>query len=245
MPCLHVFPSKHSSSTPGACWLFPNWQRVSDTLPRHGVEPVRAEALARAEPQVKFAIDSSLASDPVNRSEALERLSGRSARHGGGAASHSHALTPNTSCTRITPSNNLWEQVPADVVAALGRLRALGLKLAIASNANGSLSTARSPALASSPFFDTICDSHLEGVEKPQPRFFRIVLERSRSQAETTLHVGDLYHVDIVGARNTGIAGDAAGPARPLRRLRCGRVRSLDELVDRLELPPGTPDACT
>ena len=53
--------------------------------------------------------------------------------------------------------------------------------------------------------FHTICDSCVEGVEKPDPRFFRIALERAGAAAESTMHVGDLYHVDVVGARNAGL----------------------------------------
>ena len=215
----------------GGVLVFPNWQRVSDTLARHGVS-VRAEALARAEPQVKFAIDSSLRTTPSTDSKRwsgyLEGvLDTAEVARSQSRADAEHELYA------YHAEHNLWEHVPADVVAALGRLRTLGLKLAIASNANGSLHRAFA-RLGLAPFFDTICDSHLEGVEKPDPRFFRIVLERSRSQAETTLHVGDLYHVDVVGARNTGMQAMLLDQHDLYGDFDVDRVRSLDELVDRL-----------
>ena len=40
----------------------------------------------------------------------------------------------------------------------------------------------------------------------PDPRFFDIALERSGARRETTIHVGDLYHVDVVGARALKLA---------------------------------------
>jgi putative hydrolase of the HAD superfamily len=84
-------------------------------------------------------------------------------------------------------------------------------------------------------FFTTICDSHLEGVEKPDPRFFQAVLEQSGSRPETTLHVGDLYHVDVVGARNTGLQAMLIDPQDLYGSYDVARVRTLDELVDRLD----------
>jgi putative hydrolase of the HAD superfamily len=50
-----------------------------------------------------------------------------------------------------------------------------------------------------------ICDSHVEGVEKPDRRFFEILVSRAGGRPETTLHVGDLYHVDVLGARGAGL----------------------------------------
>ena len=75
--------------------------------------------------------------------------------------------------------HNLWEFVPADVVPALQRLSTLGLKLVVVSNANGVLQRAFD-RLGLTQYFDCICDSCIEGVEKPDPRFFQIALESLR-----------------------------------------------------------------
>ena len=100
--------------------------------------------------------------------------------------------------------HNLWEHVPPDVQPALERLRSHGVKLAVVSNANGVVKRVfeRTGLFR---YFDVICDSFVEGVEKPDPRFFPLVLERTGSRAETTVHVGDLYYVDVVGARRAGL----------------------------------------
>jgi FMN phosphatase YigB (HAD superfamily) len=82
--------------------------------------------------------------------------------------------------------------------------------------------------------FQLICDSFLEGVEKPDPRFFQIALERSGGLRETTMHVGDLYHVDVVGARNAGLRAALLDAADLYSGYECVRVRTLPALVDLL-----------
>jgi FMN phosphatase YigB (HAD superfamily) len=81
--------------------------------------------------------------------------------------------------------------------------------------------------------FDHVLDSADEGVEKPDPRFFRIALERSGSTPAATIHVGDLYHVDVVGARNAGLRGVLLDEADLRPDADCPRVRTLGELVER------------
>jgi FMN phosphatase YigB (HAD superfamily) len=71
-------------------------------------------------------------------------------------------------------------------------------------------------------------------VEKPDPRFFRIALERSGASPESTIHVGDLYYVDVVGARNAGLRGVLLDEANLRPDADCPRVRSLDHLVRRI-----------
>ena len=50
-----------------------------------------------------------------------------------------------------------------------------------------------------------VIDSALVGYEKPDPRIFAAALERTGADPDRTLHIGDLYHADVVGARTAGI----------------------------------------
>jgi putative hydrolase of the HAD superfamily len=127
-------------------------------------------------------------------------------------------------------ASNLWEYVPPDVGPALEALRARGLRLVVVSNANGTL-LAHMDRLGLTSRFDCILDSADEGVEKPDPRFFDIALARSGARKETTIHVGDLYHVDVVGARRAGLRAVLLDEANLRPDADCPRVRSLDELV--------------
>jgi putative hydrolase of the HAD superfamily len=80
-----------------------------------------------------------------------------------------------------------------------------------------------------------VLDSNDEGVEKPDPRFFEIALARSGARRETTIHVGDLYHVDVVGARAAGLRGVLLDEAGLYPDADCPRIQSLGELADRIE----------
>ena len=100
--------------------------------------------------------------------------------------------------------NNLWEHVEPDVIPALAALRDRGLRLVVVSNANGRLRHLFD-RVDLTKWFDHVLDSHEWGVEKPNPRLFELALEQSRADAARTIHVGDLYHVDVIGARNAGL----------------------------------------
>ncbi len=125
---------------------------------------------------------------------------------------------------------NLWEVVPPDVPPALEALR-LRYRLGVISNSNGTVrEKLRRVGLAG--FFDPIVDSHEEGVEKPDPRLFRIALERAGAAPERSAHVGDFYHVDVTGARAAGMEAVLLDPGgahadKPVRR-----IKSLRELVE-------------
>lgn len=67
-----------------------------------------------------------------------------------------------------------------------------------------------------------VVDSHLEGVEKPDPAIFRIALERMGVAPGRAVYVGDLRSVDEAGARAAGMHfvlldpfGDYAGEHTP------------------------------
>ena len=111
------------------------------------------------------------------------------------------------------------------------------------SNANGTLHRAFD-RLGLTTSFDVIFDSHSEGVEKPDPRFFQIALERSGADAATTMHVGDLYHVDVAGARAAGLTPALLDVGGLYPDCDCLRVRSLTELVERAGASSAGLQAC-
>jgi HAD superfamily hydrolase (TIGR01549 family) len=215
----------------GGVLVFPNWQRVNDTLARHGVR-VSADALIAAEPKAKFAIDESIRHAESTDSQRAWMYMELVLEQAGLQLNDATAAALRE-LRSYHAEHNLWESVPDDVVPALERLSALDLRLVVVSNANGVLHQ-MFDRVGLAPFFDCICDSYREGVEKPDPRFFQIALERSGAHAATTLHVGDLYHVDVIGARNSGLRGMLIDPYDLYRDYDAERVRSLEELVERL-----------
>jgi HAD superfamily hydrolase (TIGR01509 family) len=213
----------------GGVLVNPNWSRVSDTLIRHGVTAAAA-ALAAAEPHAKKRLDTGdlvRATNDAQRgwtyfnlvlTEAGVTLSDATAS----ALAELHAYHEQF---------NLWESVPDEVLPALAALRARGFKLVVLSNANGKLRYLFD-RLGLSGSFDALFDSYDEGVEKPDPRFFRRALERAGAEAESTIHVGDFYHIDVAGARAAGITPALLDVAGLYPDCDCLRVGSLTELVD-------------
>jgi HAD superfamily hydrolase (TIGR01509 family) len=217
----------------GGVLIHPNWQRVSKTFARHGID-VTAEALRSAEPAVKFAIDTA---ERVQTSVDADR--GSALFHGvldrAGAprgASRDAALAE---LYAYHTAHNLWEDVDPAAATTLEQLRALGVTLAVVSNANGVVHRAFERA-ALHGYFGTIGDSHVEGIEKPDPRFFDIVLKRTRGRAETTVHVGDLYHVDVVGARRAGLRAILLDPHDLYASFDVQRITRLSDLPEAIAL---------
>jgi putative hydrolase of the HAD superfamily len=215
----------------GGVLVFPNWERVSETLARHDVH-VSAEALRAGEPAARFAIDEAhrvATTSDADRGSMYFNLVLANA----GVPPDAPIQPALDDLWSYHTEHNLWEDVPADVFPALDRLASLGVTLAVASNANGVLQRAFE-RVGLTRYFHTICDSCVEGAEKPDPRFFEIVLERCGGSAGTTMHVGDLYHVDIVGARRAGLRAMLMDPHDLYGEYDVERVRSLDEVVERL-----------
>ena len=215
----------------GGVLLFPNWTRISDTLAAHGVN-VAPDALARAEPYARRVLDDQHvvgATTDTSRGWLFFDLILEKARVESSAATKAALAELHTYHT----AHNLWEFVPQDVYPALSALREMGLTLTIVSNANGTL-CAHLARIGLDRFVDCVLDSCDEKVEKPDPRLFEIALERSRARRDSTIHVGDLYHIDVIGARNAGLRGVLVDQADLRPDADCPRVQSLAELVARI-----------
>ena len=64
---------------------------------------------------------------------------------------------------------------------------------------------------------------------------FNVLLSVQALEAHSTVHVGDLFHVDVVGARAAGIRAVLLDAANLYGAHDCERVGSLTEFVDQLE----------
>ncbi len=213
----------------GGVLVYPNWTRISHALAARGVH-VDPAALARAEPVAKRTLDNGQTIRATNDAGRgwlyfnliFERAGVTLSPAVEAALAELHAYHQ---------ESNLWELVPPNVVPALAALRARGLNLTVVSNANGKLRVLFD-RLALAGCVDCVLDSHDEGLEKPDPRLFDIALERSGARRDTTIHVGDLYHVDVEGARAAGLRGVLLDEAGLYPGVDCPRVQSLDALVD-------------
>jgi len=140
---------------------------------------------------------------------------------------------------RMHDERHLWSVLADRSAESLARLRQAGLKLAVVSNSDGRVEQALAAA-GIRHYFDVVIDSALIGVEKPDPRIFHAALEALGVAPEEALYVGDLYEIDVVGARAAGL--DAVLLARPEHTsgLDCRVTASIPDLVDDL-LSPNAP----
>jgi putative hydrolase of the HAD superfamily len=133
---------------------------------------------------------------------------------------------------RMHSERHLWCSVPEQTRLALARLKSAGLLLGVVSNSEGRVAQALEVAELRQ-YFDVVIDSGLIGIEKPDPRIFQAALQALGVRAEEALYVGDLYDVDIVGARAAGIEAVLLGAA-PGGAPDCQTTSSIEDLVERM-----------
>jgi putative hydrolase of the HAD superfamily len=131
---------------------------------------------------------------------------------------------------RGVPTVRLWSRVLPGVPDALAALRRSGLRLVVVSNADGTVAEGLTRA-GLREHFDGIADSFLVGAEKPDPRIFRHALALAGCAPERALHVGDLYAVDVLGARSAGVRGVLVDPYGDWDGVDCERVRDVPTLA--------------
>jgi len=132
---------------------------------------------------------------------------------------------------------NLWRNSAPGAEAALAALRDRGLRLAVISNADGRVEAIlRERGLTR--HLELVVDSHYEGVEKPDPAIFRRAAERLGVRVERACYVGDIYAIDVVGARGAGLAPVLIDSVGAYEALDCPVVAHLEELVAALAPAP-------
>jgi len=90
------------------------------------------------------------------------------------------------------------------VAELLVELKKRGYKMGIISNNDGK-TREKCRAVGIEGYFEMILDSTLEGLVKPDPRFFARALKQAGVEPEEALHVGDLWGSDVMGARASGV----------------------------------------
>jgi len=107
-------------------------------------------------------------------------------------------------------ASTAWVAVPG-AADALRALSGAGYQLAVVSNAWGTVAQwleqhgVCSVAGGDLPQVATVIDSHLVGVEKPDPRIFQLALDVLSVPPERSLYVGDTIRFDVDGAHRAGL----------------------------------------
>lgn len=192
----------------GGTLVFPNPQGTLGPLFSRGIQPT-AQHLNRAERAAKRALDDFYSKPrPVNTD------------HNYWDAYYTHLLgdlriaddalkLELIACARTSANWDRLQPNTADILRELSR----SYGLAVISNADGRIAELLE-RLGVAEFFQTITDSGKVGHEKPDPRIFAAAIDSVGADPSRSIYVGDIYSVDYLGARNSGMRGlllDRAG----------------------------------
>ncbi len=180
-----------------------NYDVLAGQISAHGV-PIVAERVREAELRARVRLDPELA--PGVSTEARP-TAGRYLRY----LLEECGVTDETTVQSMAEWRRgynlpvgLWQHAEPEAEAALDLLAEHGIRAAVISNSNGSVRSILTE-LGLAKYLDFVLDSAELGVEKPDPRIFRIALERARVEAADAVYIGDLYSVDVLGARGAGM----------------------------------------
>lgn len=129
---------------------------------------------------------------------------------------------------------SLWDEAIPWSLPTLQTLRRAGYRLGVISNSDGTAAALLARHGLDS-YFRFIIDSCIVGVEKPDPRIFRMALEQTETAPRETAYIGDLYRVDVEGARGVGMPGVLVDPIQAWHTVTCPKVHDLRHLPALLE----------
>jgi putative hydrolase of the HAD superfamily len=130
---------------------------------------------------------------------------------------------------RLARREMLWRKAEDAAAEVLDQLKSLGLKLGVVSNSDGRIKSAFQQAGLAS-YFDFFIDSFIVGVEKPAAEIFQLAIRRASVAAREAAYVGDLYAVDVVGARAAGLLPILYDPFNLKEDADCLVIRSILDL---------------
>ncbi|MBX3186019.1 MAG: HAD-IA family hydrolase [Labilithrix sp.] len=222
--------------------IFLDHARLADLVRDAGVV-VDADALVRTEGEAKRLAETGALLDVDWRHRdrpgaiAWGRMVGTIAARAG--LDHAHVPALLDAAWRVHEVKNLWCKVPGGLGPALDAVRARGVKVAIISNSEGMLDRLFRD-LGILDHFDLVVDSGKVGVEKPDPAIFRVAMDRFGAAPSRTLHLGDVFATDILGARAAGIRHALIDPYGHYegRHLDVARVPGVVEVARAIEASP-------
>ena len=130
-------------------------------------------------------------------------------------------------------TQRLWSRVLPGVREALTAMSEAGLQLAVVSNSDGSVESGLIDQ-GLRAHFCAVFDSHVVGFEKPDPRIFERALAVCGANPARTLHIGDLYAADVVGARGAGVYALLLDPFEDWGDVDCARLPDLTSVCEQV-----------
>jgi HAD superfamily hydrolase (TIGR01509 family) len=191
-----------------------NYAAITARLLDHGVR-VDVSDVQRAEWRARVRLDASLGARPITHTSTESAGTGdlysRLILEELGVADRAVIDAMAVWRRAYNPPVGLWNTLEPDAEAALRLVRGAGLGAGVISNSNGSV-RAILDSLGLGAYLDFVLDSSEVGVEKPDPRIFELALQQAMLTAHEAVYVGDLYSIDVLGARRAGLTAVLLDP---------------------------------
>jgi len=220
-----------------------DYTAIVDVLAGEGF-PVTRDEVWRAECRARVRLDPFLAQIEVRESREVFSRYMRYACEEMGISWSERAGRVLERLSEINRRESLWRTAAPGAEQVLAELKRRGYVVGVISNSDGRIETLLRDAGLLEPL-SVIIDSHVVGVEKPDPRIFEIALEGTGIGPQEAVYVGDLYSLDVVGARRAGLEAILLDPLGAWPQLDCMKVQDLFEvpglvlLNDGRSTPPG------
>jgi putative hydrolase of the HAD superfamily len=201
-----------------------NYAAIAARLAAEG-HPVALETLQRAEWRARVRLDGHLVTGISTESVSTADLYLQYILEEAGAADTGLVATMGRWRRDYNAPVGLFNTADPDAEAALALARRHGLTVGVISNSNGTVESILD-TLGLRAHLDFVLDSHVVGVEKPEAAIFEMALARAGVRAAEAVYVGDLYSIDVLGARRAGLEAVLLDPGRCWGRRDCHAVAS-------------------
>jgi FMN phosphatase YigB (HAD superfamily) len=218
----------------GNTLLLYDYGMVARTVSRTGFE-VTADQVMRAEYQVRFEVDRLVAPYLIDPHREIPRMADI-LPYGN---FHAHLLSLIGVPERLIPeldealreiSGALWSSADPGTRGVLDGLKRRGHRLHVISNSDGSVEgLLREAGLRET--LEHVFDSHVVGLEKPNPAFFRHAMRTAGARPEQSAYFGDFYSIDYLGSRAAGMTGVLFDRGDLYRHAPCARITHLSQVV--------------
>lgn len=213
-----------------------NYATIVDALAREGF-PVGRDEVWRAECRARVMLDPFLAQVQLRESEVVFVRYMRHICEELGVAWGEKTKRALERLQEIDRRQSLWRgSAMPGAREVLGELKARGYLLGVISNSDGRVESYLDEADLTE-YLSVIVDSRIVGIEKPDPQIFTVALERTGVLPAQAVYVGDLYSLDVVGARTAGLDAILLDPVGAWPALDCVKVKDLSEVPGLLPHP--------
>lgn len=220
----------------GNTLVFVDGRRVHTILSEHGAD-IDPDGFAALEREARIRLSQAMGEQATGDDQQVWRDYFLTLIAGSGVPTERMSET-GEAIRRSHQARHMWTSVREGTATAIATLRQRGYRTAVVSNADG-----RVEALLQdrglTEHMEFVIDSEVVGVKKPDRRIFDLAVERLDLPAERVLYVGDLYAVDVLGARAAGLDALLLDPFDAFAHLedvsRIQHVVYLPEWLSRLE----------